>query len=181
MDLSQAVSLFSRRQKVVRTIWGCAWLLLFRPSPKVVYFWRRWLLRAFGARIGHGVKVENSVRVFYPANLTLGDFVAVGPSVDLYCVAPITIHSHSVVSQYSHLCAASHDFRVESFPMTCAPITIGSQVWICAGAFVGPGVTLGDRAVLAARAVVVRDVAPGVVMGGNPARPIKHRDGLPID
>ena len=56
-----------------------------------------------------------------------------------------------------------------------APIVIGSGVWVCAGAFIGPGVTVGDNSVVGARAVVTRDVPPGVVVAGNPARVVKAR------
>jgi putative colanic acid biosynthesis acetyltransferase WcaF len=55
-------------------------------------------------------------------------------------------------------------------PLIKAPVTIGDGVWICADAFVGPGVTIGARAVVGARAVAVRDVAEGKIVVGNPAR-----------
>ncbi|HZK80265.1 MAG TPA: type B chloramphenicol O-acetyltransferase, partial [Humisphaera sp.] len=54
-------------------------------------------------------------------------------------------------------------------------ITIGSGVWICAGAFIGPGVTIGDNSIVGARAVVTRDIPPGMIVAGNPARVIKPR------
>jgi putative colanic acid biosynthesis acetyltransferase WcaF len=79
------------------------------------------------------------------------------------------------VSQRSHLCTASHDFDDPDFPLTGAPITIEDGAWVAAEAFLGPGVTIGQRAVVLARAVVVRDVPPGAVMGGNPARYLRAR------
>jgi putative colanic acid biosynthesis acetyltransferase WcaF len=54
-------------------------------------------------------------------------------------------------------------------------IAIGDNVWICAGAFIGPGVSIGDGAVIGARAVVFKDVEPWSVVAGNPARKIKER------
>jgi putative colanic acid biosynthesis acetyltransferase WcaF len=59
------------------------------------------------------------------------------------------------------------------------PIVIEDQVWICADAFVGPGVTVGKGAVVGARAVVVKDVGPWDVVAGNPARFVKKRT-MPI-
>jgi putative colanic acid biosynthesis acetyltransferase WcaF len=56
-----------------------------------------------------------------------------------------------------------------------SPIAVGDDAWICAEAFVGPGVTIGDRAIAAARAVVVNDVPGDVIVGGNPASLIKRR------
>lgn len=58
-----------------------------------------------------------------------------------------------------------------------APIRVGNDVWIGANATVLPGVTVGDGAVIAAGAVVTRDVPPMTVVGGVPAKIIKHIDG----
>ncbi len=130
----------------------------------------------FGAKIGKGVRIYNSARVFLPANLILDDRAIVGPDVDLYCVARIHVHSDAMISQYSHLCAATHDYRQPDLPLVAKPIEIGSQAWVCAGAFVGPGVTIGQRAIVGARAVVFRDVEVGMIVAGNPAVVIKTRD-----
>ncbi|MBC7492639.1 MAG: putative colanic acid biosynthesis acetyltransferase, partial [Novosphingobium sp.] len=53
--------------------------------------------------------------------------------------------------------------------------TVGDDVWLCADCFVGPGVTVGADAIVGARAVVMRDVAPGTIVAGNPARVVSHR------
>ena len=59
--------------------------------------------------------------------------------------------------------------------MTFAPIVICDSVWVAAEAFIGPGVTVGQGAVVAARTCVVKDVEPWTVVGGNPAKVIKKR------
>jgi len=61
-------------------------------------------------------------------------------------------------------------------PLLRPEIVIGSGVWIAAEAFIGPGVRVGDNAVVGARAVVTRDVPPGVIVCGNPARVIGVRE-----
>jgi putative colanic acid biosynthesis acetyltransferase WcaF len=90
-------------------------------------------------------------------------------------VAPISIGPHGTVSQYAHLCAASHDIEQPNMPLTTAPIRIAGQAWVCTGAYVGPGASVGEGAVVGARAVVVHDVPAWMVVAGNPARPIKAR------
>lgn len=175
MDLNQFKSQLSFRNKVVRLIWGCVWILFFRPSPRILHGWRRFLLRCFGARVGKGVRVYNSACIYYPPNLTLADNVVIGPNVDLYCVAEISIQKNSMISQYSYLCAASHDYRKEDLPLIATPITIGESTWVCAKAFVGPGVTIGNMVVVAACSVVVKDVSDYSVVGGNPCKFIKKR------
>lgn len=162
--------------KAARALWGIAWFFLFRPSPVPFRAWRRFLLRCFGARIGAGAKVMPSVRIWAPWNLTVDEEGAIGDFADCYCVAPIHVGAHATVSQYAHLCAASHDICDANMRLIADAITIGDGAWVCAGAFVGMGVTVGEGAVCGAHAVVVRDVPPWVVVAGNPARPIKKRE-----
>lgn len=176
MDLNQFKSQLSLKNKALRFVWGVFWAILFRPSPRVCHGWRRLILRLFGAKIGADVRVYNSACVYYPPNLTLEDQVVIGPNVDLYCVAPIAIGKNSMISQYSYLCAASHDYRKASLPLVAKPIAIGEGTWVCARAFVGPGVTIGNLVVVAACAVVVNDVPHSVVVGGNPSQLIKPRN-----
>lgn len=134
------------------------------------------MLRAFGAQVGRRVHVYPSARVWAPWNLSMGDHACLGPEVRCYAVAPITIGAHSVVSQNAHLCSAGHDIRDRTFPLTSAPIVIGAGVWVAADAFIGPGVRLGDGAVVGACACVTRDVQPGDVVAGNPAERIGSRE-----
>jgi len=110
-----------------------------------------------------------------PWNLEIGDESAVGEAALLYSLGPIRIGSRATISQRAHLCAATHDFRKRDLPLVRLPIEIGDEVWVCADAFVGPGVTIGHGAVAGARAVVVKDVAPWTVVGGNPAKQIGTR------
>jgi putative colanic acid biosynthesis acetyltransferase WcaF len=156
-----------------RVVWAMV-QPLFHVSPDALPGWRNFLLRMLGARIGRGVRIHPSVRVMFPWNLAIGEDVIVGRDVNLYALASITIDASVLVSQGAHLCAGSHDYRQPNFPIAHAPITVGSGTWIAAEAFVGPGVTIGTGCVIAARAVVVRDVATASLVAGNPARLIKN-------
>jgi putative colanic acid biosynthesis acetyltransferase WcaF len=148
---------------------------LFRFSPRLLWGWRRFLLRLFGAKVGRNVHILPSVRVFIPWNLEIGDWSSVGFDALIYNLGPVRIGEKVTVSQRAHLCAGSHDFRDPAMPLTKPPIEIGDEAWICADAFVGPGVSVGKRAVVAARAVVVRNVGEGEIVGGNPAKGIGKR------
>lgn len=163
------------REKVGRALWMFVRATLFRFSFHNWYAWRRLLLRCFGAKIGCGVRMRPSAVVEVPWNLRIGDHTAVGDHAILYSLGTITVGHDVVISQYAHLCAGTHDYRVPEFPLLRLPIHVGDRAWVAADAFVGPGVTVGDEAVIGARATVVRDVLPGHVVAGNPARVIKPR------
>ncbi len=89
--------------------------------------------------------------------------------VDCYCVAPITLGAFATVSQYSYLCAASHDYRDPALPLIVSPIVIEAQAWVAADVFVAPGVTVGEGAVVGARSTVIHDVPRWTVVAGAPA------------
>lgn len=161
--------------QLARVAWGIVWRTLFRPTPPPLHAWRRLILRLFGAKMGEGAVVYPSARIWAPWNLQMGSCACIGPHVDCYSVATISIGAHATVSQYSYLCSASHDIDSLDMGLTTAPINIGDQAWVAADAFIGPGVTVGQGAVVGARASVFRDVPPWIVVGGNPARLIRMR------
>jgi putative colanic acid biosynthesis acetyltransferase WcaF len=170
------ISPYTLKQKIARVLWHVAQGTLFGLSPQPAYAWRAMILRAFGARLGRNVRVRRSVSVEIPWNLSIGDDTSVGDRAILYCLGPVTIGKLVTISQYAHLCAGTHDYRSPLMPLVRSPISIGDECWIGADAFVGPGVTIGHRAILGARASAFKDIAPGVIAGGNPAKMIKMRD-----
>lgn len=176
--LPRHVSPWTAGEKLRRLLWAAVQLTIFRGSFHNWYGLRATVLRAFGARVGKRVRIRRTVRVEIPWNLTLADDVIVGDGVILYALGPITIGPRTMVSQYVHLCAGSHDYRYRQYPLLKPPITIGTDCWIAADAFIGPGVTVGDRAVVGARAAVFKPVPPDTVVGGNPAKEIKRRQLL---
>ncbi|WP_338243130.1 putative colanic acid biosynthesis acetyltransferase [Aurantiacibacter hainanensis] len=158
-----------------RVLWGFLSRPLFAWTPRQLWAWRRFILRIFGARIGRAVHVYPSAKITLPWNLSIGDNSAVGDGAILYALGPITVGESATISQNAHLCAGSHDYTDPAMPLIKMHIDIGDDVWICADTFVGPGVTIGDRAIVAARGVVVSNVPENVIVGGNPALFIKQR------
>lgn len=164
------------KNRIGRLSWGIVRVFLFRPfAGRIFNRWRIFLLRCFGAEIGAHCSVYASVHVWAPWNLTMGDYVAVGPGAELYAVDRITIGSMVTISQRAYLCTASHDISSLLKPLTHRPIIIGNYTWIAAEAFVGMGVTIHDGAVVGARAVVTKDIPGWSVVAGNPARIFKKR------
>ena len=133
------------------------------------------LLRLFGAKVGVGVVVREGVKVSFPWRLTIGDYVWIGENVSILSLAEVTIESNCCISQHAFLCTGSHDFSQPTFDLITKPITIKSGSWIAANSFVAPGVTIGPNSMCAAGSVVVRDVPPDQIVGGNPTRVIIQR------
>lgn len=175
IESNRAARKWSRKEWARRIIWAIC-RPLFRFSPRVFWGWRNLLLICQGARIGRHVRIDASVSIFLPANLEIGDWTAVGPGALLYNLGPLKLGSRVTISQRAHLCGGSHDYRDSAMTLLKMPITVGDEAWICAEAFVGPGVVIGRRAVAGARAVVVNDVEAGDVVAGNPARVVGERD-----
>ena len=179
VDLSDVPSPFSFSNKVARVLWGFVWLFLFRPSPRPFHFWRRFLLRLFGAKLGRKVHPYPTCKITMPWKLEMGEFSCLGDNVICYNIGGVKIGNNSTVSQYCHICSSGHDYTKPNMPQTFAQVVIEDQGWVCANAFLAPGVTVGQGAVVAAASVVVKDVEAWTVVGGNPAKYIKRRELKP--
>lgn len=166
---------FSAANKLERVVWRIAWLLLARFTPPQLAGWRRILLSLFGARIGAGAKVYGSVRVWLPRHLEIGEGAIVGPGAEIYNQGRIAIGPFCVISQRAFLCASTHRTSDPDFALETRPISLGRGCWVAAEAFVGPGVTMGDGAVLAARAALFENAEPLGIYRGNPAVLIGQR------
>ncbi len=152
----------------------------FYLSPEPANAWRRFLLRCFGARVDASAKIFPSVRIIHPWNLTIGPGSVVCHNVVLDCQAPIAIGAHSRVSQFSHLCTATHSYERREMPIIGRPIKIGDHCWLAADVYVGCGVQIGDGVVVGARSGVFRDIEADSVVAGSPAE-VKHTRGVPRD
>lgn len=169
----------ARKWSNVELLGRVAWYLvgpLFRFSPRLLWNWRRHLLRCFGASVASKVQVFPSARIFIPWQLSIGEHSSVGFDALIYNLGTVSIGNRVTISQRAHLCAGSHDFRDPTMPLLKLPITIEDDAWVCADAFVGPGVTIGQGAVVGARAVVTKDVPPWTIVAGNPAKKIGTRN-----
>lgn len=138
--------------------------------------WRVRLLRWFGANIGDYYSIYRSIEVYDPSKLKTGCRALIGPRVEVYNKAQVTLGDNVVVSQDAFLCTASHDISSPTMNLVVKSIEIKSNAWIGARATILPGVTIGEGAVVGACAVVAKDVPPWSVVVGNPARVVKKRE-----
>jgi putative colanic acid biosynthesis acetyltransferase WcaF len=169
------VPAFPLSNRLQRAVWGFVYAVFFRTSPRPLHWWRAFLLRCFGAKLGPNVHICPKARIWAPWNLVCADQATIADEAIVYNPERIELGSHAIVSQQAYLCGATHDYEDPTFPFIALPISIGSYAWICARATVQPGVSVGDGAVLALGAIATRDLEPWTVYAGVPARRIKPR------
>lgn len=166
---------FNLKNKIMRVIWSFTWFVFARFTPPPLWAWRRRILIAFGAKVGKGVRVYGSTRIWYPANLIIGDRSMLGRDVNCYNQGLITIGRDVVISWKVTLCSSTHNVEDPLFPLLLRPITIGDNSWIAAEVFVNPGTVVGAGAVLGARAVARGNLEPWGYYRGDPAAFVKPR------
>lgn len=132
-------------------------------------------LRLWRARIGSGVSIYHGLHVRTARKLVVGDDVFIGENVVLAARGGLTIGSHVSINTDVQIWTAQHDWRSPDFALVLAPVTIGDRAWISTRSIILPGVNIGEGAVVAAGAVVTKDVAPWTLVGGNPAKKIRDR------
>jgi putative colanic acid biosynthesis acetyltransferase WcaF len=172
-------SSFSRKNRLGRGLWNAVYASVFRTSPRPLHDWRAFLLRWFGAKLGRGCHVYSRAVIWAPWNLECGERCGIADGAILYNQAPIQLGRWVTVSQGSHLCTGSHNYESDEFELIALPITMGDYAWVCADCFVGPGVNIGEGAVVGARSVVIRDVPAWTVCAGHPCQVIKPRNWRP--
>lgn len=133
-------------------------------------------------RVGPRVRIPRTVWFQYPHNIVLGSDITLGTGDRLWASAnaSITIGAHALFGPNVTIITANHGYGARDVPIKAQAqreqdVRIGDDVWLGANAIVLPGVTVGDGAIVAAGAVVTRDVAPLTIVGGVPAHEIGAR------
>jgi putative colanic acid biosynthesis acetyltransferase WcaF len=165
----------SFRNKLGRLIWGWTWVLLFRPSPRVAFAWRRSLLRVFGAVLASDARIYPDVKVYAPWNLEMRRGSVLGDGVNCYNVDKVLFEEESNVTHFTFICTAAHELDSPTRDLVTAPVRFGVGCWVFAHAIILPGVEIGRGGVVASGAVVTKSVPEYHVVGGNPAIQISER------
>lgn len=138
------------------------------------------ILKELLGSTGENIYMEPNIRFDYGCNTYVGENFYANFDCTILDVCEVRIGDNCMLAPGVQIYSATHPLNAtdrNSGREYGKPITIGNNVWIGGSAIINPGVTIGDNAVIASGAVVVKDVPDNVVVGGNPARIIKHIEG----
>lgn len=133
-------------------------------------------LKFLGMKIGDNVRIYEGFHIRAPEKISLGNRVSVGPRVLLDGRRGLTVGNSVVFGYGAIVWTLNHDYNDINFCLKGAPVKIEDFAWICNNSIILPGVTIGEGAVVAANAVVTKNVPPYTVVGGVPAREICKRE-----
>jgi putative colanic acid biosynthesis acetyltransferase WcaF len=168
---------FSRgRSKFVEILWLVLDAAFVRSRvPGSVH--RRAILCAFGALIGKRVLIKPGVRIKFPWRLEIGNDSWVGEDVWIDNLAPVKIGSNCCISQGVYICTGSHNWGTPTFDLIVKSVKIEDGAWLASRSVIGPGVIVGEGAVLSLGSVATSDLAPWGIYQGIPATFVKQRPG----
>jgi maltose O-acetyltransferase len=151
-----------------------AWLVRYNAALALPVSQRHAILSERLGHVGRDAVIRPPFFCDYGYNIRLGDGVFLNFNCVILDVVEVSIGDRTQIGPAVQIYAADHPrdtaTRREGFEFG-RPVRIGSDVWIGGGAIIMPGVTIGDGALIGAGSVVTRDVATGVTVTGNPARP----------
>ena len=122
-------------------------------------------------QIGDDCYIGEGTRIWSEMGISIGNRVLIAHNVDIH---DSNDHPMDKEERHNHFMSILREGFLEKFDLRGREIRIGDDVWIGFGACIMKGVTIGEGAVIAAHAVVTKDVPANVVVGGNPAKIINH-------
>lgn len=158
-----------------KSLWYFVNALFVRASWNPFMKPKIWLLRFFGAKIGRGLVIKNNVNIKFPWKLTVGNDVWLGEQCWIDNLDKVVIGNDVCISQGALILTGNHDYTISSMPYRNAPIHIEDGAWVGAMAVVCPGVTMHERSIASAGAVLTHDAKPNGIYQGNPAVLIRMR------
>ena len=134
--------------------------------------YNRLVKELFGENLGEGATVLPPLKGVCFDRVKIGNDVMIMPDCLMMSRGGITIDDGAMIAANVQLISNNHDLHDHQL-LVCKPVHICRNAWIGAGATILPGVTVGENAVVAAGAVVTKDVEANTIVGGNPAKFIK--------
>lgn len=154
---------------IKRCLWMTFSYIFVETSIPWPSFFKRTLLRFFGAKIGRDVVIKPNVKIKYPWKLNIGDFSWIGEYVWIDNLDYVSIDDNVCISQGVYLLTGNHNYKSQGFDLFTKPINIKSGCWIGAKSIICPGVMINHGAIVTVGSVVTTDLNSMTIYQGNPA------------
>jgi acetyltransferase-like isoleucine patch superfamily enzyme len=169
------------RPKIFSHAWFKAWgKRVFTFHYLVALLWRGWRWHRRGVHLGQVAGMGECEVAGDPRLLTVGDFSTIGRA-SIQLLGAVTIGKNAIINDGVVILTGSHDVNDEHCLLEVKPVTIGDYAWICTGALILPGVTVGNGGVVGAGAVVSKSVPAYTVVAGNPAKIVRENRSQKLD
>lgn len=152
--------------------WYFAYLIGHIPSHLIRIYLYKYLILM---KIGESSSIHRGARFYSPSKIEIGDHCVIGPFCFLDGRGRIVLKNRCVIGGGTWIFTAEHKIDSNTFDVEVSPVIIEDYVWVGSRALILPGVTVGKGAVIAAGAVVTKNVDPYIVVGGVPAKKIRER------
>ena len=133
--------------------------------------WRKFILIAFGAKLGRCIRLSPGIKIKMPWRLSVGNYSWIGEDVWIDNLSMVKIGNNVCISQGVYLCTGNHDFKKINFNLICEPIIINSESWIGSKVIIGPGNIIGKGSVIKMGSIITQSVPPQSIFTGSK---IKH-------
>ena len=160
---------------LVKLIWDFFGKPLFSSYLPGTY-WRKLILRIFGAKIGKGGKIKPNIKISEPWHLSIGDHCWIGENVWIDNLALVKIGNRVCISQGVYLCTGNHNYKKDLFNLILEKIIIEDDCWIAAKSIIAPGSILKRGSVSFLGSVVSGILQEDGIYKGNPAKLLKLKD-----
>lgn len=158
----------SKSYKMKLQLWRCVDTLFFKYSLNVCSFWRVFLLRLFGAKIGKGCYVSPKCTIFIPWNFEMGNYCSIDDYAYIKSRTKITLGDYVSIGNFVHIIPGGHNVRSRDFASDLSPVTIGNGAFIGSDSYISKGVNIGQMAVIGARSFVLKDIPENTIAFGCP-------------
>ena len=176
----QKLNLYEKKKNrisiiIAKLIWDFFGKPLFSSYFPGTY-WRKFILRIFGAKIGKGGKLKINIKISEPWNLSIGDHCWIGENVWIDNLALVRIGNRVCISQGVYLCTGNHNYKKDLFNLILKKIVIEDDCWIAAKSIIAPGSILKRGSVSCLGTVVSGILQKDGIYKGNPAKLLKSKD-----
>jgi len=160
---------------LVKLIWDFFGKPLFASYLPGTY-WRKIILRIFGAKIGKGGKIKTNIKISEPWHLSIGDHCWIGENVWIDNLVLVKVGNRVCISQGVYLCTGNHNYKKDLFSLILEKIVIEDDCWIAAKSIIAPGSILKKGSVSFLGSVVSGILQEDGIYKGNPAKLLKSKN-----